>query len=109
MQKKLIGRYNAGTSCLLRLTDSDNIRSSYRTLIADSGFGSVEAVTALMLERGLYVMAAVKTAHSYFPLKYIQSWSKQSGRERGDSIVLKSTYLDNNGEFVSLICHRLER
>ena len=43
-------------------------------------------------------MAAVKTAHSYFPLKYIQSWSKQSGRERGDYIVLKSTYLDNNGE-----------
>ena len=109
MHKKLIDTYNAGTSCLLRLTDSDNIRSSYRTLIADSGFGSVEAVTALMLERGLYVMAAVKTAHSYFPLKYIQSWSKQSGRERGDYIVLKSTYLDNNGEFVSLICHRLER
>ena len=43
-------------------------------------------------------MAAVKTAHSYFPLKYIQSWSKQSGRARGDSIVLKSTYLDKNGE-----------
>ena len=84
--------------CLLRLTDSDNIRNSYRTLIADSGFGSVEAVMALMLERGLYVMAAVKTAHSYFPLKYIQSWSKQFGRERGDSIVLKSVYLDENGE-----------
>jgi hypothetical protein len=67
-------------------------------IVADSGFGSVEAVMALMLERGLYVMAAVKTAHSYFPLKYIQSWSKQFGGERGDSIVLKSTYLDNNGK-----------
>ncbi len=96
MQKKLIPSYNAGTSCLLRLTNIESIRNSYRTLIGDSAFDSVEAVPALMSERGLYLMAAVKTAHSYFPLQFINSWSKEPCRARGDSIVLKSTYRDRN-------------
>jgi hypothetical protein len=44
MQKKLVPSYNAGTSYLLRLTDIESIRNSYRTLIGDSAFCSVEAV-----------------------------------------------------------------
>ena len=73
---KYTDKYNAGTASVLRLTDSENIKYSGRTVIGDSAFDSVSLVQACNNEQGLYVMAAVKTAHSFFPLSYFTKWSK---------------------------------
>ena len=64
---KYTDKYNAGTASLLRLTDSIVLQDSWRTVVGDSAFGSVQCAMAADIERGLYFMGAIKTAHAFSP------------------------------------------
>jgi hypothetical protein len=89
---KYTDAYNAGTASLLRLTDSHVLQNSWRTIVGDSAFGSVECAIAADLERGLYFMGAIKTAHAFFPATYLLKWPTLNSASRGDCYTLKSEY-----------------
>lgn len=63
-KKRWCNQYGAGTACTLRLTLPWH--GSSRIVIGDSWFGSLKCCVAL-LEKGLYSIMNVKTAHAAFP------------------------------------------
>ena len=85
-------QYNAGTASLLRLTKSSAIQNSWRVVVGDSAFGSVPCAVAMDVERGLFFMGAIKTAHSFFPAKYLLNWASNADTKRGDCLTLQSAY-----------------
>jgi hypothetical protein len=89
-------RFNAGTASLLRLTKSTSIQDSWRVVVGDSAFGSVPCAVAMDVERGLYFMGAIKTAHAFFPAKYLHTLV--SNAKRGYCHTLQSAYESRNGE-----------
>ena len=89
---KYTDTYNAGTASLLRLTDSPVLQNSWRTIVGDSAFGSVQCAIAADVERGLYFMVAIKTAHAFFPATYLLKWPTVNSASRGDCYTLKSAY-----------------
>jgi len=71
-QKPYASEFGEGTAVVLRLTH--DFKGSGRTVIGDSAFSSVRTLIALK-QRGLYYMGCVKTAHSGFPKKVLESWA----------------------------------
>ena len=95
---KYTDTYNAGTASLLRLTDSPVLQNSWRTIVGDSAFGSVQCAIAADVERGLYFMGAIKTAHAFFPATYLLKWPTVSSASRGECYTLKSHYKSRDGQ-----------
>ena len=95
---KYTDNYNAGTASLLRLTDSPVLQDSWRTIVGDSAFGSVQCAIAADVERGLYFMGAIKTAHAFFPATYLLKWPTLNSASRGDCHTLMSDYKSRDGQ-----------
>ena len=95
---KYTDKYNAGTASLLRLTDSPTLQDSWRTVVGDSAFGSVQCAIAADVERGLYFMGAIKTAHSFFPASYLLKLPLVQQASRGTCYTLQSSYKSRDGQ-----------
>jgi hypothetical protein len=81
-----------GTAVTLRLTEQ--YWNSGRTVIGDSAFGSVKCAGHLA-QRGMFLMAMVKTARKEYPLSYLKAWAAgvlpdHPPPTRGDHILLRS-------------------
>ena len=74
--KKYVKGFGATTATTLQLTKT--YHASGRRVIADSWFGSVKCAEALM-ERGLYLIMLVKTAHKDFPQELLSQNKLQRG------------------------------
>ena len=70
-RRPFAAEYGAGTSLLIRLCAG--LKGTGRVIIADSAFASVKSGVALKKQLGLFFLGCVKTAHSRFPKKYLQS------------------------------------
>lgn len=103
-RKQWRNRYNEGTAVTLHL--ASNYGGSWRTVVGDSAFASVNCAVALRNELQLNFQGIVKTARREFPLAYLMNWfnegnQAQPRRERGSHIVLQSNFQDmNNGHDV---------
>ncbi|KAL5489428.1 hypothetical protein EMCRGX_G018519, partial [Ephydatia muelleri] len=75
-EKEHVNELGAGTAIALRLT-APWVHSG-RIVILDSGFASLKTAIALA-EVGLYMIGNVKTAHSGFPKKWLNSQVSQRG------------------------------
>ena len=75
-EKEHVNELGAGTAIALRLTAP--WVHSVRIVILDSGFASLKTAKALA-EVGLYMIGNVKTAHSGFPKKWLNSQVSQRG------------------------------
>lgn len=85
-KKEYLDQYGASVATQLRLTKPWH--GSGRCLIADSWFGSVEAVVALR-DVGLFAIEQVKQVHKGFPSAWLKSQLESTSR--GDHIVLQTT------------------
>lgn len=75
--KRYTKELGATTATCLRLTEA--YKGSGRIIMADSWFGSVKSVIALMKEHGLYSIMLVKTAHKEFPRELLSEKELQRG------------------------------
>jgi hypothetical protein len=89
--KEYYPEYGATTGTTVRITKPWH--GTGRTVIGDSWFASVKTLIALMWV-GLFFIGIVKTAHSRFPLKFLQEWDIEVDKrnDRGIHKLLKSTY-----------------
>ncbi|KAK3258694.1 hypothetical protein CYMTET_32271 [Cymbomonas tetramitiformis] len=70
--KNYVREYGATTAFALRLVDAMNLVGKGKKLIMDSWFGSVKA-SALLLERGTFLVAIVKTNTKFYPLASLKT------------------------------------
>ena len=99
--EKYFVEYGHTTACTLRLCEE--WFGTGRVIYGDSWFASVKTAKAL-LERGLYFMGDIKTAHKFFPMRTLR---EMCGEERGAWFTITST-IDINGEdkFIGGVGHR---
>jgi hypothetical protein len=88
MMHKFADQYAFHIAITLRL--SEPWFHSFRTLIADSAFASVETAQQLM-NRGLYLEGCIKTATRRYPMKYFKALDTDESFKRGDHRVCKTT------------------
>lgn len=62
----------AGTSLLMRLSETAGIKGSGRVAVADSAFASVQSATELRNRMGVHLIGLVKTATKKFPHQYFE-------------------------------------
>jgi hypothetical protein len=97
--KEFVAEFGPSTAMTLRLVK--DLFGTGRTICADSAFASVKTATAL-LNRGLYFMGVVKTAHRCFPKKYMSNWSSQPQVAKGSHLTLKSKVVTAGGDTVPI-------
>ena len=78
-------------------------KNTFRIVVADSAFASVETLIALR-RIGLYFIGMVKTASVMYPLKYLNNWANDpiNEPERGSHCVLSANYATAEGQHIML-------
>ena len=86
--KEWVGDF--GDTCATTLRLMDPWKGSGRIVVGDIWFGSVNTVTELMIQNGLYANMLVKTAHKNYPRELLDEntiergeWTSLSGENKG--------------------------
>lgn len=101
MRRKLFcDQYPSHVALSLRLLQTAGLLNSWRVLIADAAFGSVQACKAL-LRHGTLSMMIVKQCHAMYPLKSIRAWAdtknpKTNQEHKGSTLIYSATTADNH-------------
>ncbi|CAM9498838.1 unnamed protein product [Discosporangium mesarthrocarpum] len=102
-QEPIRNKYQAGTALELRILAS--LQGQPYHICCDAAFTSVTSTAALKDEYRMYFTGIVKTAHKYFPSKYLKSVETQ---ERGDGVNPTTDFsikIDNMPVKVPVIAH----